>query len=126
MFSHPRSIAWLQGHLADIALIEQDYINARASLYQSLRTYWDAGYKWFIPRPLQGLAQLFADQNDFERAVEILAAIQLHPLSFGQTDQKARALLDELKTRLAPDCFTAGLGARSAAYADRTCGRNAV
>ena len=60
-----------------------------------------------VPYPLVYMAQMFTNQNELERAVEILAVLQKHPLRFEQTDQVAQTLRNDLEVKVEPERFAA-------------------
>jgi predicted ATPase/DNA-binding CsgD family transcriptional regulator len=88
-----------------ILLAQKDHAGARTNLGKGLQLYWDAGYSWFIAFPLTYIVQLLAEQREFERAVELRAAIDKQLVGFEQSDVVAQALYDQLKTQLEPACF---------------------
>ncbi len=106
-FGHSFYIAMIHRQLAWVDQVEHDYPTADWRLRMALKVYWDVGYTWMLPYPLQGLATLYAEQQDFERAVSMLATIHPHPLTFNRTTQRVQALREELEERLEPARFAA-------------------
>jgi predicted ATPase/DNA-binding CsgD family transcriptional regulator len=96
-----------QGHanMARIPLRNGDYVVAAAHLRKSMRAYWDSGYQWAEPHPLAYFARMYAAQGDPERALEVLATIDRHQISYKRTDQISVALREELESTLAPERF---------------------
>jgi len=106
-FGHQFDIAVAHTSQAMIALHEKNYADSRAHLSKALHVLWDAGYKWFVRQTLVWIAQMLADQNKLDRAVEILAVAQEHTLFNGRNAQVAQTLRHELESRLEPDRFAA-------------------
>jgi predicted ATPase/DNA-binding CsgD family transcriptional regulator len=105
-FGHAYSIAKMHISQARLALYERDVAAARSHLRQALRVFWDAGYLWVTPFALVYIAQLFADQQQLDKAVEILAAVG-QPSSYYLIEAVAQALRDELEAALEPERFAA-------------------
>lgn len=106
-FGHAFTIAALNAHLAWIARAEGDYATAHMRFRQALRTYRDAGYTWLAPYPLYCIARVYADQQDVDSALAILATIQPYPLALARTDRSVQALREELEATLEPERFRA-------------------
>ncbi|MEO8391957.1 MAG: hypothetical protein ABI700_03100, partial [Chloroflexota bacterium] len=106
-FGHMFSTATLLSIQASIALIERQYATARQGLTKSLRRFWDGGYQYMAPYVLTYFVRLFADQNEFERAVGILGTLQNYPLTLWQVDQTTEAMRDELLSKLEAERFAA-------------------
>ena len=107
LFDHVFSKAMRHVRLSELARLERDHSTARTHMEQALKIFWDGGYNWIAPVPLVYIAQISADQNDLDRAVEVLAAIDKYSVTFDQTDQTALSLREELEARLESDRFTA-------------------
>jgi predicted ATPase/DNA-binding CsgD family transcriptional regulator/predicted negative regulator of RcsB-dependent stress response len=104
-FGHVFSIAIIYINQGKVAIHAQKYTVARTWLRKSLQVFRDAGYQWMMPFPLAFVAQTLSDQQEFERAVEILATIEKYPLIFAHTDEIAQTLRDELEAKLEPNRF---------------------
>src|SRR5262249_50585877 len=90
-----------------IALDERNYASARPLLRRALQAYWGGYKRHMLPYPLVNIVRLLAEQNDNDKAVEILGVLHRHPLTFGRTNTVAEALSDQLKLRLEPERFAA-------------------
>ena len=88
-----------------IALAELNYPVAHLHLTNALRVLWDAGYKWRVSYPLVYIVQMFADQNELDRAIEILAFIYDH--LYEQTRELANTLRHNIKAIMEPERFAA-------------------
>ena len=92
-------------NMARVPLHNRDFEVAQDHLRRSLRAYWDSGYQWAAPHSLVLMARMFAAQGKSERALEIVAAIDAHQVSYKRTDQIALALREELESTLAREHF---------------------
>jgi tetratricopeptide (TPR) repeat protein len=106
-FGHAHIIGILNTYLGRIANYEQNYSVSRVHLLKALQVLWAAYKSLKLALPLVHIARLFADQNEVDKAVEILAILDKHSLRFGDTDEMALALHDEFETKLGPERFTA-------------------
>lgn len=106
-FGHMWNLANLRINDARIARREQDYATAHREYANGLKLYWNAGYRLVVPRLLTFIADLFAEQNALERAVDILGTIQKCPPTLAETDQVILAMRDDLQAKLEPEKFAA-------------------
>jgi predicted ATPase/DNA-binding CsgD family transcriptional regulator len=107
LFGHSYSIAVFHCYMGSIAFATSSYHIARLHFTQALRGFWDAGYKWRVNYPMTFLAKSLGDQNELERALEILAAIHKYSLGDQQIIEDYQALCNNLKAKLEPDRFAA-------------------
>ena len=97
--------------LGHMAIKDRNYAQAREYLYQSLRIFWNAGYVDFALRPLYWFATLFANDDDPEKAVEIISALDdspkhiFDPVSFEPRNGYDNLKM-ELESMLEPERFT--------------------
>jgi predicted ATPase/DNA-binding CsgD family transcriptional regulator len=106
-FDHVFDIAMVNIGQAKIALHERNYTTARLKLRKALQGWWDAGYRRYLFYSLVYIAQMYADQNEADRAVEILACIPRDPLLLMDADRVAVTLRGQLETVLEPARFDA-------------------
>lgn len=106
-FGHLYGIAANHTRQAKLALIRHQYPMARLHLMKALQVFGDAGYQWRATYPLTYVAQMFADQQEPERAVELLSTIERHRASFQLSDDMAERLRNELEMKLDAERFAA-------------------
>jgi len=106
-FGHLYGIAANHTRQSRIALATGNYPAAQRHLLKALRVFGDAGYQWRATYPLAYIAEMFAAQNQPQRAVELLATVDKHRASFQLTDDVAQTLRDELQSKLEPEDFAA-------------------
>ncbi|MBI1277394.1 MAG: AAA family ATPase [Anaerolineaceae bacterium] len=104
-FRHLYGVAANHTRQARIALSTHNYPIAYRHLMKALQVFGDAGYQWRASYPLAYVAEIFAAQNQPERAVEILATVHKERALFQLTDDGVQSLLDELETKLTPEDF---------------------
>jgi predicted ATPase/DNA-binding CsgD family transcriptional regulator len=106
-YGHTGLTATNHTYLALIALRERDFASARRRLRIALKRYWDTNHRWVAPFAIVYIAQVFAEQNNPDRAIEILASIDPHLISLRNTDKIAHALRAELEANVEPERFAA-------------------
>ncbi len=106
-FRHLYGIAANHTRQAQIALSTHNYPAAYRHLMKALQVFGDAGYQWRASYPLAYVAEIFAAQNQPQRAVEILATVHQQRASFQLMDDGVQSLLHELEAKLAPEDFAA-------------------
>ena len=104
-FRHLYGIAANHTRQARIALTTHNYPVARMHLMKALQVFGDAGYQWRASYPLAYMAEIFAAENQPQRAVEILATVHKQRASFQLTDDGVQSLIDELEAALEPEDF---------------------
>ncbi|MFN8469801.1 MAG: helix-turn-helix domain-containing protein [Caldilineaceae bacterium] len=95
-----------QAHLARIALHQGDLTTARQHLHSALRIAFGAGQLWQCIFTLVCVAELLTRQEQCQKAVEVLGAVDDHLTAFHMADQIARSARDELATKLEPHDVT--------------------
>ncbi len=106
-FGHSHSISQDNTALGIVAIHQQNYRAARRYLRKGLEVCWAAYKRRMWPVPMVVIARLFAEQNETDKAVEVLAVVHKHPISHPGTDEIMLPLLDSLKTKLEPERFSA-------------------
>ncbi len=106
-FGHAHSIGFHNTNLGRIAYCQKNYSVARLHLRKALQIFWGAYKSLTLALPLVHIARLFANQNEVDKAAEILAILDKHSLSYLDTDEIWSALHDELKAKLEPERFAA-------------------
>ena len=106
-FGHLWNLANLHATLGRFAIREHRYTAARREFTRALKLLWDGGYAWTIHYPLIQFAQIFADLNELDRAVAILATVHKHQAPFVEPNQRAQTLRDELQSKLEAERFAA-------------------
>ena len=106
-FGHLWSSAHLYMNQAKIARLGQRYADALPGYTKGLKLLWNSGYRYTIPYILTRFALIFTGQNEFEKAVEILATLWKYPLAYGGAHQIAQDLRDELRTKLEAERYDA-------------------
>ncbi len=104
-FGHLYGIAANHTRQAGIALARRNFRMARRHLLKALRVFGDAGYQWRATYPLAHVAELFAAQDQPQRAVEILATVHKQRAQLQLTDEDAQMLRGELEAKLESDDF---------------------
>jgi predicted ATPase len=104
-FNQLSMIGQVNAQLGKVAIVQHDYATARTRLRQALSVQWNTGYRYLMSYTLLYLAQMFAYQNDEERAVKILATIHQHLIYYEDADLIARELHEELETKLGSQRF---------------------
>ena len=100
-FNHSFEIASIYTVQGRICLAKDNNLAARLKFGKSLRTYWDAGYQWAIPVLIAYIAQNIANENEPDRAVELLATIYQQTYN----DLLVQELRNQLETKLESDRF---------------------
>ncbi len=106
-FGHAHNIVVCNTQLGRIALKQQNYLAARIHLKKALQVSWAAYKSVTLAFPLVYIARLLADQNEVEKAVEILVVLDKYSLWVMNTGEIALKLQNEFKSLLEPDDFTA-------------------
>jgi predicted ATPase/DNA-binding CsgD family transcriptional regulator len=91
-------------YLGAARIAQQRYDEVFGHLQAALQELWEAGYKRYAVQPIAYMAKLFAEQNDLENAVEILALV-MGKLNLSLTQQMAQTLYDQLQATLEPVRF---------------------
>nr|MBA3873065.1 hypothetical protein [Anaerolineae bacterium] len=104
-FGHLYGIAANHTRQAGIALATHDLATARRHLLTALRVFGDAGYQWRATYPLAYVAEMFAAQDQPQKAVEILATVHKQRALLQLTDDVASTLRSELEAKLDSDVF---------------------
>jgi tetratricopeptide (TPR) repeat protein len=93
--------------LGDIALAAGDEDEARRHYWGALDLAGEHPVEPLQLHLLLGPAKLLVQAKDPERAAELAALARDHPASVEETKDKAGALLDQLRSEIAPDVFAA-------------------
>ena len=109
-YGHTGLFATAHTYIAYIALRERDFATARRRLRIALKVYWERNHRWVAPFVIVYIAQAFADQNDADRAIEILASIDPHLIPMRNTDKIAHVLRAELQSSVDPERFAVAWG----------------
>ncbi len=104
-FGHLYGIAANHTRQAGIALARRNFRMARRHLLKALRVFGDAGYQWRATYPLAYIAEMFAAQDQPEKAVEILATVHKQRAQLQLTDEDAQILRAELGAKLQSDVY---------------------
>src|SRR6185369_17058806 len=86
-FGHLYGIAANHTRQAGIALARRNFRMARRHLLKALRVFGDAGYQWRATYPLAYIAEMFAAQDQPQKAVEILATVHKQRAQLQLTDE---------------------------------------
>jgi predicted ATPase len=100
-------IAWAFRILGDAACGLGDLPGARRYHRQALEVATAIGQKSEFPLNLVGIAALLAAEGEEERALELLALVLHHPMSWQWTKDRAAPLVAELEAELPPDVVAA-------------------
>jgi predicted ATPase len=106
-FGHLYGIAANHTRQSRIALSLHNYPAARTHLLKALQVFGNAGYQWRASYPLAYMAEMFAAQNQPERAVEILATVHKQRAAYQLTDDGVQSLRDDLEAKLGVEEFAA-------------------
>jgi tetratricopeptide (TPR) repeat protein len=100
---HRWGMAFAQIQLGHVSLAQRQYRQAGGCFYRALRAAWDIQAVPTALDALVGVAQFLQIDEDFERAVELLALALAHPSTDMETKTRATQALDALAGELAPD-----------------------
>jgi len=103
----PSGIAWALRILGNAACGLGDLAGAKRYHHQSLELVMKINQKFYIPLNLVGIAELMAVDGKSEQALELLALVLHHPISWQWAKDQAAPLLTKLKSELAPEVVAA-------------------
>jgi len=99
--------AWQLRVLGNAACGLKDYTEARSYFHKALEILVVVRLPSFALLTLVGIATLLAAGGEKERALELLALVIHHPLSWKWTKDRAAPLVAELEAELSPDVVAA-------------------
>jgi predicted ATPase/predicted Ser/Thr protein kinase len=103
----PSGIAWALRILGDAACGLGDLPGARRYHHQALEVVTTIGQKFYVPLNLVGIAALLAEQDDKEKALELLALVTNHRFSWQWAKDQAAPLIAQLEAELPPEVVEA-------------------
>ncbi len=103
----PSGIAWALRALGDAACGLGDLPEARRYHHQALEVITTIAQTFYASRFLVGIAALLAAEGEKERALELLALVLHHPISWQWAKDRAMPLITELEAELSPDAVAA-------------------
>jgi len=97
-----RTLSVVLSHQGYNSLALGDVADAQNSFFAVLRLAREGGYMPLALHALAGLAMMWAEDADDERALELVVHILQHPAATHHTKSRAERLRAELETRLTP------------------------
>jgi predicted ATPase len=110
-------------NIGHIDAVLGNYAAARTRYLQGLRIAAQRGITTIVLESLGGLAIVLAHTGQTERALELLGLVVDHPAMRSDTRITLQPTIDELRSRLPPETFEAGLARGRAQRLEEVAGR---